>query len=196
MTIPLLEAAVWLLVAVLWWMFYWPYRQFQIDRTRQRLFVIRVALFDAAARGEHIRFEDRAYGMTRTSLNGMLRSLDDFTLIRLVFLVWQSVNDQAWRETRDQYANEMEAALEELSAEGREFVTKTIHDACRAMLVCVIETSLVLLALYILIAMLRPIRFVGDSIRVVWRRLIGAMDYESSLAGRDDLRSFGGRAAT
>ena len=196
MTIPLLEAAVWLLLAVLWWMFYWPYRQFQIDRTRQRLFSIRAALFDAAARGEHIRFEDRTYGITRTSLNGMLRSLDDYTLIRLVFLVWQSVSDQAWRTTRDHYAKETEAALQELSAEGRELVTKTIHDACKAMLVCVIETSLVLLALCILIALLRPIRSVSDNIRVVWRRLIRAMDYESSLAGRDDLRSFGGRAAT
>ena len=196
MTIPLLEAAVWLLLAVLWWMFYWPYRQFQIDRTRQRLFAVRAALFDAAARGEHIRFEDRAYGITRTSLNGMLRSLDDYTLIRLVFLVWQSVSDQAWRTTRDHYANETEAALQELSAEGRELVTKTIHDACKAMLVCVIETSLVLLALCILIAVLRPIRSVSDNIRVVWRRLIRAMDYESSLAGRNDLRSFGGSAAT
>ena len=196
MTIPLLEAAVWLLVAVLWWMFYWPYRQFQIDRTRQRLFVIRAALFDAAARGEHIRFADRAYGMTRTSLNGMLRSLDDFTLVRLAFLMWQSVNDQVWRTTRDQYASETEAALEELSAEGREFVTKTVHDACRAMVLCVVETSLVLLALRVLIVMFRPIRFVGDCIRAVWRRLVRAMDYESSLAGRDDLRSFGGRTAT
>ena len=196
MTIALLEAAAWLLLAVLWWMFYWPYRQFQIDRARQRLFVIRAELFDAAIRGEHIRFEDPAYGITRISLNGLLRTLDDYTFIKLSFVVWQSMSNQAWREMIERYAKEREMAVGELSAEGQELVATTTLHACQAVLGCVIATSLVLCALHFVVVLLRPIRILSEHTRSMTRRLVRAVSYESSLAGRDDSHMLRVRATT
>ena len=196
MTIALLEAAAWVLVAVLWWMFYWPYRQFQIDRARQMLFVIRADLFDAAVRGEHVRFEDPAYGITRTSLNGLLRTLDDYTFIKLAFVAWQSISNEAWREMIERYAKERERALGELSAEGRKLVATTTLDACNAVLGSVMATSLVLLALRFVVVLLRPVRVLSEHTRAMTRRLIRAVSYESSLAGRDDSHLLRARATT
>lgn len=195
MTNPFTDAAVWLLLAALWWMFYWPYRQYQIDKTRHRLFAIRDALFDAAAKESCIRFEDRAYGLTRTTLNGMLRTLEDHTPFTLLCLLWRYSHHPAWQDLRAYYERENEVALGELSAEGRELIHRTARDATRTLLEYVSSTSLLMLAVRLVLALLRRTWGWPQRVRDVVRNLTRAMDYESSLAGREDLRSLGRKAA-
>ena len=142
---------------------------------------------DAAARGELIHSEDRSYRITHTTLNGMLRTLDDCTLVRLTFLVWKSASDRSWKEMVNRYVDETERALDALPEDGRRLIEKTTNDACRAMLDCTMATSLLLRALRIPIAILHPLRSLSklnelnEHIRSLSRRLDQALGYASKL---------------
>lgn len=59
-------------IAVIWWFFAWIYNDYRVDLLRCRLFVLRDKLFEYAENGE-IDFDDPAYRLTRTLLNGSLR---------------------------------------------------------------------------------------------------------------------------
>lgn len=74
---------IWLGVGFLWWMFFFLYRDYRIDRLRHRLFVIRNDLFLAASRGE-IGFDHPAYLLTRKTLNGTIRFAHQLSLTRLL----------------------------------------------------------------------------------------------------------------
>ncbi len=53
-------------------LYFWLYRDYRIDLFRQRLFALRDELFDLARSGA-ISFDDRAYGLLRSTLNGFIR---------------------------------------------------------------------------------------------------------------------------
>ena len=184
------EAICWMLVAALWWLFYGPYRRYCTERTRYRLFVMRDALFDAAAEDVHIQFERRAYGIVRTTLNGMLRNLEDFSLIRLFTLEMRVSRDTAWSNRCAAHRMEFEHALQELTPEERALVQQTINNAFLELLRYAVVTSLVALSLGVLIALLRPIWNLVDSImRASYvKRIELATTYESNIAGHDDLQ--------
>ncbi len=52
--------------------YFWFYKQYRIDRTRQSLFAVRDEMFDYATAG-HISFDDPAYILLRQTMNGMIR---------------------------------------------------------------------------------------------------------------------------
>ena len=188
-----IEAVIWSLIAITWWAFHWPYRQSRTEKTRRQLLGLQATLSDAAARGELIHSEDRSYRITHTTLNGMLRTLDDCTLVRLTFLVWKSASDRSWKEMVNRYVDETERALDTLPEDGRKLIEKTTNDACRAMLDCTMATSLILRALRIPIAMLRPIQSpskLNEHIRSLSRRLDQALRYASNLAERVETHEF------
>ena len=186
MITPFLEASGWLLAAVLWWMFYGPIRKYQCDRARYRLFVIRDELFDVAARGSDLGFEDRAYGMTRTTLNGMLRTVEDFSVLRLSILLWRASHDDHWRSRCDHHAREFKRATDELSPEGRRLIHEAMDAALRVMFVCLWRRSLTLLVLRGIGRLLRPIGGWIGRIRHS-ERIEVAMSYDSNVAGHDEL---------
>ena len=152
MTTLFLEAAHWVLLAALCWWFYGPYRRYCVDRTRYRLFVIRDRLFDTAAHGHLVEFDCRAYGIVRTTLNGMLRDLEEFNAIRLVTLAFRaSRRDTAWRRMCARHRVEYRRALRELSPAGRQRVRDTVDEAVREMHHYVIATSALALLLYVIV---------------------------------------------
>lgn len=59
-------------IAALWVMFFWFYREYRLDLTRQRLFGLRDELFDLARSGR-LHFSHPAYGMLRRVMNGSIR---------------------------------------------------------------------------------------------------------------------------
>lgn len=81
-----IEKALVVLVAV---HLFWEYRSYRIDQLRQDLFRVRDELFRAAERGE-IAFDAPAYGITRATLNGMIRYAHELTLVRAVIAVVSS----------------------------------------------------------------------------------------------------------
>lgn len=74
-----------ILFVSLWIFYFWFYRDYCIDRTRQKLFAIRDELFDFAADG-NISFDDPAYGFLRRSLNGVIRFTYKIDLINVIML--------------------------------------------------------------------------------------------------------------
>lgn len=51
---------------------FWLYREFVLDRFRQKMFALRDEFFDAAAEGK-IPFSSNAYGTLRKTMNGAIR---------------------------------------------------------------------------------------------------------------------------
>lgn len=180
------EAVFWLLLGALWWLFYWPYRSYRLDDARHRLFVIRDCLFDAAADGASIRFEDRAYGMARMTINGMLRSLEDYGVFRLLSILWRYSRDEHLRAKCTRYGQTFGDAVRQLAPEGQRLVVDTIAQAERVFLEYVFRTSLSMYLLYVVFQLLRPIRTLSEFVRDLYRdRVKPALDLEANIAGHD-----------
>lgn len=193
---PFLEAAFWLLLAMLWWLFYWPYRRYQVDKTRYELFVIRDRLFNTAMEGSLISFGSPAYVTTRTTLNGMLRTIEDYSLIRWFVLFRRASRDKEWRNLCARHATEFKRELESLSPDGRKAVERAMNDAQLAFVRYALWTSLLTIAMYVLGTVLRRIWDWGGRLHKLWQHIKLALDYESNVAGRDQWRPNGARVAT
>lgn len=106
-----------LLLFGLWWLWFIEYRQFRIDLLRQRLFSIRDELLNDAMNGE-LSVESKAYGMTRTTLNGMIRFAHDLSILRIVIgsVIHRRMDRSAFAK---RYAEEMKEAIGELPSEAK-----------------------------------------------------------------------------
>src|SRR5256714_10642387 len=80
----------------LWIGFFWLYRDYAIDRYRQRLFALRDEVWDFAAAGR-VGFNDAAYRLVRDRLNGLIRfaHLLSFTWVVAVLVA------ERWRPSRE-----------------------------------------------------------------------------------------------
>src|SRR5437899_1072828 len=74
----------------LWVLWYWLVRRYRIDAFRYKLFVLRDALFDAAADGM-MPFDHPAYGMLRQYINGFIRFAHRLTTTTLLLLIVTSL---------------------------------------------------------------------------------------------------------
>src|SRR5262245_46489095 len=68
---------------LLWVGVFWLYRDYALDRFRQRVFALRDEMFDDARKGV-ISFDDHAYGMLRTMMNGAIRFAHLLTIAQLL----------------------------------------------------------------------------------------------------------------
>ncbi|MBI5903019.1 MAG: hypothetical protein HZB84_06015 [Deltaproteobacteria bacterium] len=67
---------------VLWVYYFWFYRQYRVDKTRQDLFFLRNELFDYAAEG-NISFDHPAYSLLRNTMNSIIRFTHRIDLVTL-----------------------------------------------------------------------------------------------------------------
>ncbi|WP_150047328.1 hypothetical protein [Methylomonas rhizoryzae] len=75
------------LLAAIWCFFVWLHHDYRLDVLRYRLFLIRDKLFAYAEDGK-ISFDDPAYILTRTIINGSLRFAHRLTLTDLLVAAW------------------------------------------------------------------------------------------------------------
>src|SRR5262245_60997245 len=82
-----------LMVAAAWFVYSSLYKRVRLDAFREELFTVRDDLFDFVwQRG--LSYDERAYGMLRSSLNGMIRSAEDGSFNLMTFWVYMRlVND-------------------------------------------------------------------------------------------------------
>ena len=133
---------LWGLLAALWWLFAFEYRRYRINLLRQRLFAVRDQLFQEAAAGK-ISFDSKAYGMTRTTLNGMIRFAHELSIIRLI--VMRVVQRKADRdEIVERYRRARAQAHGELSPEQRALVLNAERQMHLYLLLHLIHTSFLL----------------------------------------------------
>lgn len=112
----------WGLLALLWWFFAFEYRHYRIDLLRQQLFRIRDDLFQHARKGD-FDFDSKAYGMTRDTLNGMIRFAHELSIWRILVLI---IIDRFSREqeARHIYDERHKDAMEELTDKQRDIIVK------------------------------------------------------------------------
>lgn len=65
---------------------FWLYQDYCLDAFRQKMFNLRDELFDEAYHGK-IGFDDDAYGMLRSAMNGMIRFGHKFNLVQVLFMM-------------------------------------------------------------------------------------------------------------
>lgn len=139
-----LVAQVLLLASIiaLWWVFFFIHREHRIDITRDRLFQVRDNLFDEAAKGT-LSFDDKAYGIARTTLNGMIRFAHELNLMQVLvsFVMYRYGFKKHAVET---YEQQLSGALKELSLEGRHAVLTALAQAHLIILKQLIHTSIFL----------------------------------------------------
>lgn len=179
------EAICWLLLAALVWAFWWPYRRYQVDKTRYRLFVIRDALFDAAAGSAEISFRDPAYVMTRNYLNGTLRTLEDHNFVRLICLMLRVLSDAHIRGQIARHQREYAAAVRVLSPEGQDLVKQAMRAARSAFHDYARRTSPATLLLGLVLRGLLALE-IHRCIRATYRTVVDVFDFESTIALRDN----------
>src|SRR5688572_13211177 len=71
---------------LLWYLFFWLYRDYRLDAFRQTMFALRDELWDYAAAG-HVGFDHPAYLLSRQLMNGMIRFGHNINLTWLVVAI-------------------------------------------------------------------------------------------------------------
>jgi hypothetical protein len=140
---PAVALVVFVFVAFLWAFFVWPYRRYRLALLRQRLFDLRDELFEYAKDHSTLEFEDPAYGITRTRINGMLRLAHDFSLASFlaIFFAMRSMSAEE-RQLIEQHERRREEALSRLDEDAARYLQSVLYRANFQVLVYVLHTSL------------------------------------------------------
>jgi len=130
------------IIGLFWWLFAFEYRSYRIDLARQVLFAIRDSLFDEAAQ-DKIEFSNPAYGMTRSTLNGMIRFTHELSFVRLVILlITQKYIDKS--VFIDRYNERFKEALANAKEDERKLLEATLMKAHLVVFDHIVHTSLIL----------------------------------------------------
>lgn len=128
-------------LAVLWWLFAWLYYDYRLDLLRFRLFSARDKLFCSAAEGK-ISFDEPAYLMTRTTINGSLRFAHRLTLSKLLITaLWLRRNNP---DGGSRYHAKLEEAMHTLSFDQKKLIIDAHFELHYALLTHVLHVSLFL----------------------------------------------------
>ena len=148
------EAAFWLLLAALWWLFHWPYRQYQADRARYRLCVIRDELLDGAPVGAS--FDGGTYREAITRLDALLHTLDRHGGIWLLALLIRAQSDRSWAEACARREEAFQRELRALPAEEREVIVRALDGAQHAVKTYIVRVSLAMRVMRVAGRLFRP----------------------------------------
>jgi hypothetical protein len=129
------------LLLACWWLWAIEYRRYRVLLLKNALFEARDALFAAAEQGK-LAFDDPAYGMTRTLLNGMLRQAEALSLPHFIGMMltraWWS-NPEVERRFNDRFSR----SQARLTEAGRSAVRSAIDRSHIAIVSHVMHISFV-----------------------------------------------------
>lgn len=95
------------------------HKKYCVDEFRQRVFKVREDLFYYAA-GGGIDFNNPAYMMTRTFLNGTLRFAERMTLVKLI------VGSKLLKNHKSSFERDLLESLSRLNSEQREYIENSL----------------------------------------------------------------------
>lgn len=93
------------------WLWLWLFPDYFVDRFRQQLFALRDQLFDCAADGV-VPFDHKAYGLLRSTMNGLIRFGHKLDIMQVVIF---SLTSRSGRE----FSEDWQQALESLDPDAR-----------------------------------------------------------------------------
>lgn len=91
-------------IVLIMWVLFWLYPDYQVDVFRQKMFQLRDELFDEAAQGK-ISFNDPAYGMLRSAMNGHIRFAHQSNIWQALLFSWLTRNDEKFDHPFDKEFN-------------------------------------------------------------------------------------------
>ncbi|MEZ6072590.1 MAG: hypothetical protein R3C10_20595 [Pirellulales bacterium] len=158
----------------IWYLFFWLYRDYRLDRFRNNLFTLRDELFDLAADGE-IAFDDDAYGILRSTINGTIQHGHRLGLIELL-CARVFVSREQLRRHATEYQRDWDHACGTLAPAVREKLLAIRRRHHRYLAEQVILTSAVMMfSLTVLIALL-VLYWLGDTCLRRMSRLFYELD--------------------
>ena len=99
-------------VLFVWVIAFWLYPDYRNDTFRQGMFKIRDEFFDEARLGR-ISFDDKAYGILRTMMNGCIRFAHLLNIAHLLIVAWTDKGDRAGKGFADRLNESVEGLKEE-----------------------------------------------------------------------------------
>lgn len=143
----------------LWFLLFWPYREYSVDRFREEMSQLRDSLFDAADCGL-LGFDHPAYGILRSALNGFIRSADQVGLAQVFIGRWILAGSgrpvRSFRESWDEATADLPV---DRKAELEQYLTRTHVAVIRQILVrspIVLVTLVVPLVTWVLLRVRLP----------------------------------------
>ena len=172
----------------IWWLYFVEYKNYRVDDTRQRLFAIRDLLFQQAEEGK-VSFNSRAYQITRTTLNGMIRFTHDLSFLRLLisFISYKIVDEKDYVE---RYGKELFDSINELPKPEQKIILGARLSMHFAVVAHVFRSSIIMVILESLIRLFLQSKratyhikryFLGKRTRARWNIL----DAEANEIGTD-----------
>lgn len=109
----------------LWILVFWTYRDYRVDRFRQEMFTLRDELFDQAAAGR-FQFNDPAYGMLRSTMNGFIRFGHRLNLLQLAAALAIGQSEDYRRTQPRSFAEGWSRATADLTPDARARLDKNL----------------------------------------------------------------------
>lgn len=106
----------WIALLLLWILFFWWYRDYRLDYFRQELFALRDELFDVALDGE-IEFQNHAYGMLRSTINGTIQYGHQLGFLDLLCSLVFTSRNETQKELVGRYEDRWQRACDKLDPE-------------------------------------------------------------------------------
>ena len=153
-----------LFTGLLWIFLCGPYREYRDDLLRQRLFVLRDRLFDAARRGR-LEFSHPAYCKLRTLLNGYLLSAEHLSLTYFFLLHRTAANDPELLEFEQRFRVRFDEALATLPGDVRKELVQIRSRATLLLVEHVIMTSPIFWVTVVPVLSVLVVRTLGRSMR-------------------------------
>lgn len=127
----------------IWWLYFIEYQQYRLDKTRQELFTIRDELFSSWDESKR-SFDEPAYGMMRTTLNGMTRFTHKLSAIRLFAAIYADISVTDGEKTK-QYEAAFNKALGRLELSERKTISNARNNMHEVIIRHMLFSSLILM---------------------------------------------------
>ena len=179
-----------ILIAFLYFIFDNFYKEYYLDRTREELFKIRDQLFNYASEGK-IDFNEKAYGITRLQLNGMIRFIHEINIIRLIIMkITYSLyrkNDKSYIK----YVSECKNAIENLSDDQKRIILSATEEMHKRIIWYIFHSSLIMWFIYhginLLVQIIHQFSRIDQFINYVFKHIKNwsSLDFEANLISKE-----------
>ena len=173
-------------IAAIWWFFYGPYQKYRVDKARYHLFVIRDELFDQARAGV-MSFDDQAYRIARTNINGALRFIEYYTWFYLLMMLIKYRREEEFREIVTGYRTNYADALRKVDADARQVVEKSLKNMVLVVLAYCVHTSLLLFVIAHSLGWAIRLR---AKFRRQYRQLLSIISTDANISGHNEAPSY------
>ncbi len=133
---------------------FWLYEEYRVERFRHKLFVLRDELFDSASTGK-LQFDDQAYELLRTSLNGFIRYAHTLSLLQFIFLlISPNTKELKQKIKRNDFADALLQSTQQYSKEQRAIVNKVLEKMHRLIVIHIAASPMALVLIVPVCALL------------------------------------------